>query len=480
MREVIAAALQAAGDAGADYADARVVEARHEQMSVANGRLDALEQSESAGVGIRVLVDGAWGFASVNDLAADEVARIAADAVAIGRASTRVADRRVELSPLEPQTGSWSGPCMTDPFSVPVQDKLQVLTSTDEALRASGAVEITEVHYGAHAFHTWFGSTEGSLVEQEWTEAGAGAAAFVVGDGEVLTRSYPKSHGGAWQQGGWEYVEALDLPGNAERTAGEAIALLSAEECPSGHYDLIIDAGQLALQVHESVGHPTELDRVLGEETAFAGTSWVGLQDLGSLRYGSEHMTVSADATHPASLGSFGWDDEGVPAQRDLIVDRGVLTGFMTSRETAPAIGRASNGCMRADGWNRIPLVRMTTVSLEPGDWSFDKLVADTTRGLYVETNNSWSIDDRRLNFQFACEIGWLIENGEMTRMVKRPNYTGITPQFWASLDAVCSRDHWAVYGLPNCGKGEPVQIAHVAHGAAPARFRNVQVGVGR
>ncbi len=480
MREVVAAALEAARDAGADYADARVVEARHEQISVANGRLDALEQSDSAGVGVRVLVEGAWGFASINDRGPDAAASIARDAVAIGRASGRVSGQRVELSPLGPQRGSWCGPCANDPFSVPLQDKLQMLTSTDEALRSQEKVDITEVHYGAHAFHKWFGSTEGSLVEQEWTEVGAGAAAFVVGEGEVLTRSYPNSHGGAWQQGGWEYIESLDLPGNASRTAEQAVALLSAGECPSGHYDLIIDASQLALQVHESVGHPTELDRVLGEEAAFAGTSWVGLADLGSLRYGSEHMIVSADSTIPASLGSFGWDDEGVPAQRELIVDRGILTGFLSSRETAPTIGRTSNACMRADGWNRIPLVRMTTVSLEPGEWSLDDLIADTERGLYVETNNSWSIDDRRLNFQFACEIGWLVENGELTRMVKRPNYTGITPQFWASLDAVCSKDHWAVHGLPNCGKGEPMQVAHVAHGASPARFRNVQVGVGR
>jgi TldD protein len=480
MREVIAAALQAAAEAGAGYADARVVEARHEEIDVASGRLDALEQSESVGLGVRVIVDGAWGFASVNDLSPDAAARVAVDAVAIARASGKVAGRPVELSPLAPQRGTWSGPCGTDPFSVPMADKLQMLTATDEALRSRDAVKVTQVSYGAHAFHKWFGSTEGSLVEQDWTEVGAGASAFVVGDGEVLTRSYPNSHGGAWSQGGWDYIDSLDLLVNAPRVAEEATALRTAEECPHGTFDLIIDASQVALQVHESVGHPTELDRVLGEEAAFAGTSWVGIEDLGSLTYGSEHMAVSADATVPASLGSFGWDDEGVPAQRELIVDRGILSGFLSSRETARAIGRASNGCMRADGWNRIPLVRMVTVSLEPGEWSFDDLIADTERGVYIETNNSWSIDDRRLNFQFACEIGWLIENGQLTRMVKRPNYTGITPQFWASLDAVCSRDHWSVHGLPNCGKGEPMQVAHVAHGASPARFRNVQVGVGR
>jgi TldD protein len=169
-----------------------------------------------------------------------------------------------------------------------------------------------------------------------------------------------------------------------------------------------------------------------------------------------------------------------VPAQRDYIVRDGLLTGLQSSRESAPRIGRASNGCARADGWNRIPLVRMTTLSLEPGAWSFDDLIADTDDGIYVETNNSWSIDDRRLNFQFACEIGWEIKGGKLGRMIKNPNYTGITPKFWGACDAVCSADHWRVWGIPNCGKGEPMQVAHVAHGGTPARFRDVQVGVGR
>ncbi len=347
-------------------------------------------------------------------------------------------------------------------------------------MRAEAAVTITKAHCGFYRERKWFGSTDGAFTEQSWIESGAGIVAYAVKDGEVVSRSYPNSHGGGWEQAGWEYVLRLDLLGQAARVAEQAAALLSAPECDSGTVDLIIDGSQMALQVHESIGHPTELDRVLGEEAAFAGTSWVGLRDVGTLVYGSDKVTVTADATVAGSLGSFGWDDEGVPAQRDYIVKHGLLTGLLTSRETAPAIGRTSNGCMRADGWNRIPLVRMTTVSLEPGTWDFDDLIADTGEGLYVETNNSWSIDDKRLNFQFGCEIGWEIKGGRLGRMVRMPNYTGITPQFWASCDAVCSKDHWRVWGLPNCGKGEPMQVAHVAHGAAPARFRGVSVGVGR
>jgi TldD protein len=347
-------------------------------------------------------------------------------------------------------------------------------------MRAEKAVTVTKAHCGFYRERKWFGSSEGAFTEQSFFESGAGLVAYGVKDGEVVSRSYPTNHGGAWEQAGWEFVRSLDLVGNAPRIAAQAAELLSAPEVDSGVVDLIIDGSQMALQVHESIGHPTELDRVLGEEAAFAGTSWVGVDDVGSLVYGSEHVTVTADSTVPGSLGSFGWDDEGVPAQRDFIVKDGLLTGLLTSRETAPTIGRTSNACMRADGWNRIPLVRMTTVSLEPGTWGFDDLVADTGEGLYVETNNSWSIDDKRLNFQFGCEIGWEIKGGELGRMVRMPNYTGITPQFWASCDAVCSKDHWRVWGLPNCGKGEPMQVAHVAHGASPARFRGVSVGVGR
>ena len=480
MRDIIAAALDAAALAGATYADARIVDTRKEDISVENGRVEGIESSASFGIGVRVIAQGSWGFASSADVSVRGAADTVRQAVAIAKASALCAGPAVELTAVEPVVDKWSGPCDIDPFSVPLEDKLALLLAADEVLRAEPAVKLSKAQCGFYQVHKWFGSSEGAFIEQEHTEAGAGIVAYAIGNGEVLPRSYPNSHGGGWSQAGWEYVLGLDLIGNAARVAEQAAELLGAMVCPSGEYDLIIDASQLGLQVHESIGHPTELDRVLGDEAAFAGTSWVTLPDLGTLRYGSEHVTVTADATIPGSLGSFGYDDEGVPAQRDDIVRDGMLTGLLSSRESAVSIGRTSNGCMRADGWNRIPLIRMTTVSLEPGTWAFDDLIADTERGLYIETNNSWSIDDKRLNFQFACEIGWLIENGKLTKMVKNPNYTGITPKFWNSCDAICSSDHWSVWGLNNCGKGEPMQVSHVAHGASPARFRGVSVGVGR
>ena len=480
MNDVISAALDAATQAGATYADVRVVDTSSGTIQVASGIVEKVERSDSFGIGVRALADGAWGFAASRDVTTQEAVRVARQAVAIARASALVPAAPVTLAPVEPARGSWSSTCDIDPFAVSLEDKLALLFAADEALRAQPEIQITKAHLDFFREHKWFGSTEGALTEQSVVESGAGIVAIAIGEGEVLTRSYPNSHGGGTAQAGWEYVAGLDLVGNAPRIAEQAASLLSAPFVEPGVRDLIIDGGQMALQVHESIGHPTELDRVLGEEAAFAGTSFLRLEDIGSLQYGSPIVTVTSDSTIPGSLGSFGWDDEGVPAQRDYLVRDGVLAGFQSSRETAPVIGRASNGCMRADGWNRIPLVRMTTVSLEPGEWAFDDLVADTENGLYIETNNSWSIDDKRLNFQFATEIGWEIENGKLGRMVKTPNYTGITPQFWNSCDAICSRDHWQVWGLNNCGKGEPMQVAHVAHGAAPARFRGVQVGVGR
>ncbi|PKQ29723.1 MAG: peptidase C69 [Actinobacteria bacterium HGW-Actinobacteria-10] len=480
MRETIEAALEAARLAGATYADARIVDTVQESVSVENGRVEGVESSASFGIGVRVIADGAWGFASNADVTRDSAILTARQAVAVARASALVAAPAPVLAPVDPVQDTWSGTCEIDPFKIPLEDKLALLTQADEIMRSEPHVKLTKANYSAYRVRKFFGSSEGSYITQEHTETGGGIVAYAINEGEVLPRSYPNSHGGAWKQAGWEYVLELDLAGNAPRVAEQAAALITARECPSGEMDLIIDASQMALQVHESIGHPTELDRVLGDEAAFAGTSWVRTSDLDTLHYGSEHVNITADATIPGSLGAFGYDDEGVPAQREYLVRDGILTGFLSSRESAASLERTSSGAMRADGWNRIPLIRMTTVSLEPGTWGFDDLIADTKRGLYIETNNSWSIDDKRLNFQFATEIGWLIENGELTTMVKSPNYTGITPEFWGSCDAVCSQAHWSVWGIPNCGKGEPMQVAHVAHGASPARFRNVTVGVGR
>jgi TldD protein len=241
---------------------------------------------------------------------------------------------------------------------------------------------------------------------------------------------------------------------------------------------VILSGNQLALQTHESCGHPIELDRVLGTEAAFAGTSFLTTDRLGSFRYGSEHVNIQIDSVLPGGLGTFGYDDEGVPASRGWAVRDGIFVGYLMSRETAAALSRASNGTMRADGWARLPLIRMTNVSVMPGTWRLADLIADTDDGILMDTNRSWSIDDKRFNFQFGTEIGWEVKKGKRGAMLRNPTYTGITPEFWGSCDAVCSQSDWVMWGTPNCGKGQPGQGAHTGHGAAPARFGNVRVGV--
>jgi TldD protein len=318
-------------------------------------------------------------------------------------------------------------------------------------------------------------------VALETAAAAPATPATAFNDSESQSRSYPNSSGGQVVTGGFEAVRAMDLAGHARGIAEEAVALLDAPQCPSGEMTLIVDASQLGLQVHESCGHPIELDRVLGYEASFAGTSFLTTDKLGKLQYGSEIVNIDADATAPGGLGTFGYDDEGVAAQSVPIVSAGRFVGYLTSRETAPLIGERSMGSSRAWSWDRIPIIRMTNINLRPGAaGGLEDLVADTKDGLLVVTNKSWSIDDRRLNFQFGTQVGWLIRNGKRTQMVRNPTYTGITPAFWGSCDAICGPEAYTIWGIPNCGKGEPMQTGHVGHGAAPARFRNVQVGVGR
>ena len=324
---------------------------------------------------------------------------------------------------------------------------------------------------------TWFASSEGSRVHQRIVECGAVVEAVAVGEGETQRRSYP-GVGGQYGTRGWELVRGLDLVGHAATMGDQAAALLRAPECPAGVTTVILDADQVALQVHESIGHAVELDRILGWEAAFAGTSWLDPGWIGRLRFGSELLQVTADATLPGAVGSFGHDDEGVAAQRVDIVRDGRWVGVLSGRDSAPLVGRSSGGMVRADGPSRLPMVRMTNVGLLPGESSLEEMVSTTRRGILMQTNRSWSIDDRRLNFQFGCEIGWEIRDGAIGRMLRNPTYTGISPRFWSSLDAMGGPGEWEVFGLIECGKGQPLQVGRTGNHAVPCRFRDVRVGV--
>lgn len=480
MRELAERALDAANAAGATYADCRVITRTLQDMTVKNGVLVGVTLSEDEGFGIRVIVDGAWGFASVDKLDGPSLESTARHAVRIARASARVRRDAVRLSPLVGQTGEYRTPVIRDPFDVSLDDKVDLLMRTDAALAENPAVTVRECSLEFVREHRYFASSEGARLDQTIVESGGGLDATATSDDEVQVRSFPNSFGRHQLCAGWEAIEGFKLVENAPRIADEAVALLTAPRCPTGVMTLILDGTQAALQVHESCGHATELDRVLGYEAAYAGTSFLTTDLLAGFQYGSEHVTLTADATRPQGLGTFGWDDEGVPAQRTVLVDQGRFAGYMSSRETAPAIGQSSNGTMRADGWSRIPIIRMTNVNLEPGDGTLEEMIAGTEHGVYLETNRSWSIDDRRLNFQFGTQAGWEIVDGKRTRLVRNALYSGITPEFWRSCDAVAGPDEWVMWGVVNCGKGEPSQLMHVGHGAAPCRFRNIRVSAAR
>ena len=481
MADLLDRALDAAQRGGAGYADIRIVERETESLKVKNGALDAASSGSSAGFGVRVLVDGAWGFSSTSVMEPEEAERVTREALAIARASRLAQREPVELDDTRPVTDTYRTPVGEDPFTVSLDEKLKLLFEADERMGGVAGVGVREASMNFGRERKTFASSDGARIEQEIVESGAGIEATATNETEMQQRSYPNAFGGQVVTRGFEAIRELDLPGHAQEMGEQAVALLSAPQCPSGEMSVIIESSQLGLQVHESCGHPIELDRVFGTEASFAGTSFLTVDKLGSFRYGSPIVNIDADATAEGGLGSFGYDDEGVPAQNVGIVEEGRLVGYLTSRETAPRIGRRSMGSSRAWSWNHIPLIRMTNINLRPGDaGTLDDLIADTDEGILLSTNKSWSIDDRRLNFQFGTQIGWLIRNGRLTEMVRNPTYTGITPQFWGSCDAICGPSEYVLWGLPNCGKGEPVQVGHVGHGAAPARFRKVQVGFGQ
>ena len=481
MKEFAHSALETARVRGATYADVRVMDIRQRFISTKNGQAAQVRESQSVGLGIRVIAEGAWGFASTEELTRASADAVAAKAVEIATASALCKKHDVILAPEQKVIDAWQGPCHIDPFSVPVSTCLDLMLKADAELRRVEGITLAECAMDFRHIDQLFLSSMGSEIRQVKTQTGAGYSATCFAGNEIQRRSYPNSFGGQYQTKGYELIEELDLAGNAPRIAEEAAALHACDQCPAGVVDIILSGSQLGLQIHESIGHPIELDRVLGDEANYAGMSFLTLEKLNQLQYASPIVNVVADATlqHGPGLGTFAYDDEGVPAQCTPIIKDGRFVGYLSSRESAASVGQVrSSGAMRAEGWNRIPLIRMTNVSLMPGNWRLADLIADTQDAIYMETNRSWSIDDRRYNFQFGTEVGWEIKNGKKTRMLKNPSYGGITTAFWNSCDAICGLEEWTLWGTPNCGKGQPMQTMGTGHGAAPARFRNVQVGV--
>jgi TldD protein len=479
MFESLAArALDTSKVRGASFADVRFEVGRSERIEVRNGVVATLADGTSTGFGVRALVDGAWGFAASADVSDSGVDAAAARAVAIARASAAIARRRIGTPPARAYVDTFATPMRIDPADVPLGERVALLLDAERLLHGPAEIAVGRAWLDLWRVDKYSYSTAGSRIAQQIRQTGAGIEAMAIGDGDVQVRTYPGDVG-LYQSGGWEIIEEARLLEGAPRIAQEAADLLRAPQCPSGTFDVILGGSQMSLQIHESCGHPAELDRVMGWEANFSGTSFLEIEQLGRLKYGSNLVTIVVDNTLARGMSTCGYDDEGTKSTSSDVVRDGVLVGYEMSNDTAHAIGRESNACVRAQSWEYVPMIRMCNLNLLPGSVPFDHLFDDVKQGIYMESNRSWSIDDRRLNFQFGCEIGWEVKNSKRGRMLKNPTYAGMTPQFWNACDAIADERSWFAWGTPNCGKGEPMQTGRTTQAAAPARFRNVTVGVG-
>jgi len=472
IKDMLAQAMQKAKSLGADYADIRLKDIQMETLAMENGILAAAMTDRSQGYGVRVYVDGAMGFAASQELS--DLEETVQEAYRIAKASLTLQASKAQLSAKEPAVGSYCTPILEDPLAVPFVDKINLLTECYQATLDVKGVSYSMFTLEARKDDVIFADTDGSYIEQKFCQCSGIMDVSAQSDTDKQSRTSVNV-----ERGGYETIQAMNLPAVAARLSKEVVELVNAPECPSGEFDLVINPNQLFLQIHESIGHPTELDRVLGSEAAFAGRSFLEPGDAGNLTYGSKHVTVVADATCPKGLGTFNYDDEGVPGQCVTLIDKGKFVAFQTSRDNAPVMGRPSSGGGLADGWENLPIVRMTNINLLPGSGTPEDLIAGVEYGFLLDQNKSWSIDDLRVNFQFACQVAYEIKDGKLTgRMFKNPIYAGKTTEFWGSCDGVAGPEYWQLVGTPNCGKGQPMQLMRVSHGSSPARFRKVKVGV--
>jgi TldD protein len=467
---------------GASYADVRIIEQKRQMIQTKDLALAGLTLTESMGMGIRVLYQGGWGFASTQSLTASGISKAAKLAVAVAKASATCVNPPITLATEPRHRAKWQSPCLIDPFTISLEEKVGLLLDCAKIMRAVKGISLVQGEMTFTKENKVFVSSEGAEIEQTFVRSSCGIEANAFTADDRQRRSWPNSFGGQSENAGWEVVHKWQLQKNARRIAEEAVALLKAPMCPEGTTTVIIGGSQLALQIHESCGHPSELDRALGHEANFAGTSFLTKEMLGKLQYGSKIVNLVADATAVGALGGFAYDDEGVAAQCVPLVQDGLFVGYLSSRDTAHLIGLdRSGGATRAESYNYQPIIRMTNISLRPGQaGTLDDLIGDTDDGILMDTNKSWSIDDKRYNFQFGMEAGYKIERGKIVGLIKNPSYGGITTEFWNNCDAICSQSEYIDWGVPNCGKGQPMQTMWTGHGAAPARFRKIQFGMAR
>jgi TldD protein len=466
-------ALKRIAASGAEYGDIRIQDSNTQHIEGEDRRIASIRDARDIGFGVRVLYHGAWGFAASSILSLEEVPRAADLAVEIAKGSASVALEKVRLVPEPVHRDRVVTPCRIDPFNVPLEKKTDLLLNTMEALHRESGIARSSASLWARRDKKVFVSTEGSRIEWDLLAGQGECTAIALHEGRFASRSFNTPH----LRKGYELIDEADLLREASRVAAQAVEKVKAPVVDSGEYDLVLDPEHLSLTIHESCGHPSELDRALGYEVNYAGTSFLTPDKRGSFRYGSPDVSLVADNTEPETLAATGYDDDGVMCQQWDIVRNGVFVGYCTNREVAPKIGESrSRGSNRADGWGNIPMVRIANIGLEPGSATVDQLIANVKHGIYIEGHGSYSIDQRRYNFQFGGDAFWLIENGRRTHVLRDVIYHGITPEFWNSCDGVADRSSRRRYGFTTCGKGQPGQSGWMTHAASSARFRKIQV----
>ena len=480
MKELCEHAINITSHLGADYSDIRITDDRSQRIIVMDRSPKEISDTNTYGFGIRVLKGGAWGFASSNVITKKEIEKIAKRAFSIAEASALLSrEQGIVLAPEPKHIDSFITPVQIDPFSIGMDEKTALFLRINESMLRVKLIVKVIAYCMANRRHQYFASQEGSFIETLITTVIADYTAFAAKGNDSQSRSIQANPLNA----GWEHIISLGLEENAERVAEEAVAKLSASFPKEGKKDLVLNPTHLSLTIHESVGHPTELDRVMGYEANFAGTSFVTTEKKGTFRYGSKLVNFFADNTLPGGLATTGYDDEGVQCQRWDIVKNGIFVDYSSTREVAPLIGeKRSRGSGRADAYYNFPINRIPNLCLAAGtkNISPEELIAKVKDGIYIEGRGSFSIDQRRLNFQFGGDLFYEIKNGKKKRMLRDVIYHSITPRFWGSLDGLTGKQYWEPRGVFNCGKGEPMQRAQMTNGAPYALFRNIDVKRGK
>jgi len=477
MKKLVNDILNKTKTQGVTFADVRFTSTDVESIFFEKGILKQYGKStDDEAIGVRVLIDGCWGFAGTNILNLTEIDKAIKLAVINAKTGAGFKAEKIKYIPSQPTQTSYLFTPEENPFLMDEQTKLAYLENISKKLTVDQRIVYSYAMAQFYRQYKVYANTEGTFVDSLVYDVLPSMYVLASNGKETMSRTYPGHMNG--RRGGFEAVRGLEMEKNTDVIIEEAIKLLDAPRIEEEKADIIIGGGHLALQLHESVGHATEADRIFGKEISYAGKTFIKPKMLGNFQYGSPIVNIYSDSTDERGMGFHPVDDEGIPGRRCDIIKDGILIDQQTSREIAPLLGLNPSSNMKASFADDFPLVRMTNFCLAPGKGSLKNLIAETEHGYLVDNTKTWSIDDNRNNFQFTTEIGWKIENGKITGIVKEPTYFGITPQFWNVCDRICGPEEWQMHGTFHCGKGEPGQTLHLSHGVAPARFRNIVVNV--